>query len=165
MRDRLAALILAVLSVSACAISPSMPPSAATTSPPLATSAATCAPGDVSLAVGDFGSAGGTTYTPITVTLVGQGPCLFPTNPPVAIVNAAGVIVARSTPSVVQQAVLDTSLRLLLGWSSWCGPAPASPLVLQVMLGAETTSVALPAGLAASCQGVPTVVYLTPAGG
>jgi len=137
---------------SAAQPSPTLPPTAAP-------SLAICRTKDVSATASSWGAAGGTTYVPITVSLVGASPCLLLGDPEVGLLDHKGHVLA-GTPIAshigMQDALeLDATATLNVGWSSWCGAPPPQPLSVRVELyGGESLTVPLPVGFAASCQGV-----------
>jgi photosystem II stability/assembly factor-like uncharacterized protein len=132
------------------------------TTAPTPLGSGTCTPGDVSLSVKGWGAAGGTTYAVLHATLVGHDPCRLPTAPAVEIVDAKGSLVASGPSLDDGTAPLISTLDLRLGWSSWCGPTPAAPLTVNMTLSSGILSTALPAGFGASCQGVPTGLFVEP---
>jgi photosystem II stability/assembly factor-like uncharacterized protein len=134
----------------------------ATSAAPSPAGAVMCNPRDISMSVTGWGPAMGTMYAVLRATLVGLEPCQLPTAPAVEIVDAKGVVIVRALGPGPETALLTSVVDLRLGWFSWCGPPPSGSLTVKLTLLTGVVTAMLPAGLVASCQGVPTGLFIEP---
>lgn len=122
---------------------------------------APCRSSDVAMTAGGWGAAMGTTYVSLVLTIRAATPCLLPSQPSLALLDAEGHQVVAVAASGSASLVLHTSATASVGWSSWCGSALARPLTLRLgLLGGDALTTTLPSGFAASCMGVRSTLSL-----
>lgn len=138
---------------------PFVPPPPPTTTP-AAVSLRLCTASDVRISLLGWGSAAGTLYALLGLDATGT-PCAVTAVPAVALDDAAGhSLVAQPSgpPGPADLAALQPSLRLRIGWGSWCGATPAGPLVYVVGLGnGLILRQTMPPDFVAACQGPPMI--------
>jgi hypothetical protein len=106
--------------------------------------------------------AAGTSYVVLHVDLVFGSTCLIPRGPPVTLVDPTGLPLAAAPATTDADLAVASRTDFRLGWSSWCGPRPATPIHVRLDLDSGSLDTPLPEGFGASCQQVPTVVYIEP---
>lgn len=160
----LAAAVLAGCSTTTPTLAPSTAPTSGATAQTsqLPGRAAPCDPSQLSLSPGGWGGAGGTTFVILHVRLASGQPCLIPVGPPIDLLDSSGRVIASGPSRDPTTVVLATTIDLRMGWSSWCGSAPPRPLRARLHVGSGQSEVVLPSGVLASCQGVPTQIYVEP---
>lgn len=137
----------------------SQPPTAI----PTAIALPACLPSNVSLSLNGWGAAGGTTYAVIRIDLIGR-PCVLSAVPGASLAAAnATSIVSATVATETGMVALNSSLLARVGWTSWCGAAPAKPIALNLVLSTQiNSSVLLPPDFTAPCQGVPSQLSVDP---
>jgi hypothetical protein len=120
----------------------------------------TCASSALKISFGGWGAAGGSTYTPLELTLTDGQPCSLLASPGVAILDSRGQTVVSASSTEQATVLLTGTLQAELRWSSWCKLLPSGPLTVSLDFGNVVVYGQLPEGFSASCQGVATSVGL-----
>lgn len=135
-----------------------------TEAPTASSGIAACRPDEMVLSSTGWGPAAGTTWALIHISHLHGAPCSLPGAPGVSITTAIGVTIASTLASSSSTELLSTAVDYRIGLSSWCGaPLADQQLTLRLSIPTGSLSVALPAGFAASCQGVGTSLVIEPA--
>jgi hypothetical protein len=120
----------------------------------------TCASSALKVSFGGWGAAGGSTYTPLKLTLTDGQPCSLLASPSVTILDSRGQTVVSASSTEQAFLLLTGTLQAELRWSSWCKLPPSGPLTVRLDFGTVVVYGQLPEGFSASCQGVATSVGL-----
>ncbi|MHB8959417.1 MAG: hypothetical protein ACYDAN_07300 [Candidatus Limnocylindrales bacterium] len=141
----------------------------AATSVPTAQPVLACAPGAISARVTGWTGAAGQRIASLAVTNTGSAPCLFPSVTRPQLVDGTGSILIDGT-----WARGGTTLRLAAGArltttaedGNYCGPTPAAPVTVAIVLGAGARVVAAPVSPTDTfglppCMGSGSAAYVT----